>query len=217
MARAKQFDFFTPSELAYGSSLMRRRKGRKKGGRPLTTKDTMHLVIRSTKARGAWSFRRRENAALIRKYLQRFAEKHFVKVFKVANVGNHLHLHIRIKKRLGYKPFIRAFTSAIAVGISRINEAPKAHDSMAQEVRLAESGSSGGSPIEHRIESDGFTNAARTRLKFFDLRPFTRVIKNMRAILTLRDYLRINELEGAGFHRGNARLIVAWESRWRGA
>lgn len=158
----------------------------------------MHLVIRSSKARGTWSFRRRENAALISKYLKCFADKHFIRVYKIANVGNHLHLHIRIQKRFGYKPFIQAFTSAVAVGITRVNHS--VNDSEQDQHPPA-----------------GKLGAKKQRLKFFDLRPFTRVIKSMRGYLTLRDYIRINELEGEGVDRGYARLTVAWESRWRGA
>lgn len=194
--RSRQLSFFPPAARAYGGALMSTRKGRPKGGRPLSTKETMHLVIRSTKARGAWSFRKPQNATLITKALKRFSQKHFVKVFKIANVGNHLHLHIRVHKRFGYTAFIRAFTSTIAVGITRAND---------RQMGSALATKPPDKPV------------ARTRLKFFDLRPFTRIIQSHRAFLTVRDYLRINELEGAGVYRGNARLVVAWESRWRGA
>lgn len=45
------------------------------------------------------------------------------------------------------------------------------------------------------------------KLKFWDYRPFTRVIKSLRAFLSLRDYIQINELEGFGLKRNEARFI----------
>ncbi len=46
------------------------------------------------------------------------------------------------------------------------------------------------------------------RLNFWDSRPFTRVVMSYRAFLNLRDYIRINVLEGHGVKRGQARMIV---------
>ena len=48
------------------------------------------------------------------------------------------------------------------------------------------------------------------KLKFWDYRPFTRVVKGYRALLTLKDYLQINRLEGFGYNRSQARFLIEW-------
>jgi hypothetical protein len=90
----------------------------------------------------------------------------------MANVGNHLHLHVKLSNRRGYAPFIRALTGAIAMLVS-------------------------GARRDHGIEG-----------KFWDYRPFTRVIVSLKAFLNLRDYIAINRLEGFGYRRDDARMII---------
>jgi len=45
-----------------------------------------------------------------------------------------------------------------------------------------------------------------------------RIVKSFRAWLNLKDYIRINQLEGYGYSRQQARFFVAWDlaSRPRG-
>ena len=174
MPGPKQLDFFSPGERVYGGTLMKSRKGRKKGGRPLAPLKSMHLVLRSTKATGKMSFRYKDNPALIKRLVKKYSERFRVKILSVANVGNHLHLHVKILNRTSYAYFIRALTGAIAMGISG----------------------------RHR-----WSNAAE-KLRFWDYRPFTRVIEHYRAYLALKDYIKINALEGLGVSRLEARLIV---------
>ncbi|MGE0764803.1 MAG: hypothetical protein AB7N80_16135, partial [Bdellovibrionales bacterium] len=44
--------------------------------------------------------------------------------------------------------------------------------------------------------------------RFWDYRPFSRVVRGLRAYLSLKDYDEINELEGLGAPRGEALLLV---------
>ena len=53
-------------------------------------------------------------------------------------------------------------------------------------------------------------------IKFWDYRPFTRVVVGYRAFLAMRDYIRINQMEGLGHDRAHARLVINEFSR-RGA
>jgi len=122
-----------------------------------------------------WSFSRKLNAKKINEIITKFARRHHVRVISAANVGNHLHLHIQLLKRMTYKAFIRAITSAIAMAITGVSRWSKR------------------------------TN----KIKFWDYRPFTRVIRGFRALLTVRDYIAINQLEGVGVGRVEARFIVA--------
>ena len=139
----------------------------------------MHLVLRSTRARGEWSFRRPKNERRIRQLADRFARRYGVRVLSLANVGNHLHFHVKLSNRHLYRPFIRALTGAIAMAVT---------------------GASRWKPLEG---------------KFWDYRPFTRIIQSFRGFLNLRDYIRINQLEGAGVERIEARWIV--KHAWRGS
>lgn len=46
------------------------------------------------------------------------------------------------------------------------------------------------------------------KTKFWDYRPFTRVVRGFKAFLTLRDYIEINRYEGFGVDRDDAREYV---------
>lgn len=172
----KQLQLLKPESKSYGGLLRNRRKGR--GARPISTKESMHLVLRSSKAKGDWSFRKKANAEKVEFILKKFSKKYAVRILSIANVGNHIHLHIQLIKRLTYKPFIRAVTAAIAMAITGVSRWSK----------------------------------SKTQIKFWDYRPFTRVVRGWRAVLGLRDYIVINQLEGIGTHRIAARFILA--SRW---
>ncbi len=102
----------------------------------------------------------------------------------IANVGNHIHIHLKLSSRFTYNGFIRAITGGIAVAI------------------LGKRGGGVGTG-ESRDEAR----------RFWDRRPFTRVVVSLRAILNLRDYIRMNELEGLGFSRTETRQMVPIETR----
>lgn len=172
--RKSQLSFFKASNKSYGGELLKTRRGRA-SGRVLDTKNSMHLVLRSSKARGSWSFLRPENAVRIRGILAKFSGRYGVRILSLANVGNHLHLQIQLTRRASYRPFIRAVTGAIAMAITGVNR---------------------------------WTQNPGEKLKFWDLRPFTRVLQGYRSVLNLRDYLAINRLEGMGIPRLRAESLV---------
>src|SRR5262245_54273680 len=113
----KQMKLLKNQKSSYGGDLLKTRKGRAQG-RPLATRSTMHLVLRSTKATGEWSFRRGKNPGHIQRVVKKFSDKYGVRVLSLANVGNHLHFHIQLSSRHTYAPFIRAVTAAIAMVVS---------------------------------------------------------------------------------------------------
>jgi REP element-mobilizing transposase RayT len=108
----KQQEFFPKSKSEHGGSLMNARKRR----RPLSVKHTMHLVLRSTQARSGWSLKRHQKS--IDQILKKFANKYSIDIINYANVGNHLHLHVKLRTRDSYKPFIRAITAAIVMAVT---------------------------------------------------------------------------------------------------
>lgn len=192
----RQLKLLKNTNLAYGGSLRNKRKGR--GSRPLATKHEIHLVLRSSKAKGAWSFLLPKNRKIIDKILNKFASKYGIKIVSLANVGNHLHSRIQLTSLLTYKPFIRAITSAIATAITGSNlwRVKGAAVKASSHVTLVQD------------NADKSMKASKENARFWDYRPFTRVIVGYRNLLNLRKYIRINQLEGGGFDRETAQYIV---------
>jgi len=147
----------------------------------------MHLVMRSSKARGEWSFFKPKHKARISAIITKHARKNRVRIQSLANVGNHLHLHIQLLRYHNYKAFIRAVTGAIALAV------------MGGRRRL--------SNMKTKIKS----NVKKYTERFWDYRPFTIFINTFRHKLHMRDYMKINQLEGIGYHRLSARLLLAYE------
>ena len=101
-------------------------RGSRKRKRPIGVRSSMHLVLRSSKAKGRWSFRNFETE--IHEILVKFSRKNHIQILSAANVGNHLHLHIQVRRRDLFRAFIRAVTSAIMMkvtGFSRWKPSPE--------------------------------------------------------------------------------------------
>ena len=97
-------------QMAFGGTQMG--KSNPKTARTVNSKQGLHIVLRSRHARGARSFlaRAREIEAL----LKDVGTKTGVKVYRVANAGNHLHLLVKFLNRRALRRFLRAVTGIIA-------------------------------------------------------------------------------------------------------
>ena len=82
--------------------------------RPLSRKDFIHLILKSEKAKGGLSFLKRENDIAIRDILRMKAHKFGVSISDFANVGNHLHIRIKVQSRESFQKFLKAVTCLIA-------------------------------------------------------------------------------------------------------
>src|SRR3954454_7748880 len=87
-------------------------RGRRKAERPVSTRRPMHIVMASDRARGAWSLRRHDSA--VRAVLRTAARRHGIRVYEFANVGSHLHLLVRARRREAFQGFLRAFAGLVA-------------------------------------------------------------------------------------------------------
>lgn len=165
--RTKQYllsDEFTVAK-EFGGSLLK--KSHAKKPRPISTKNSMHLTLRSSQAKGEKSFlASQKRRLLIDKKIREVANKFGVSVYKIAIVGNHIHILLRATYRRGFVSFLRSITGVIA----RI-------------VLGAERG---------RAKLAG---AAR----FWDQRPWTRVIAWMRDFANVKKYVQQNFNEAMGF------------------
>jgi REP element-mobilizing transposase RayT len=90
-------------------------KSHAKKSRPIAVKKTMHLTLRSSKAKGDRSFRYDKNRIQkIDKVVKTQARKFGVEIYRFANVGNHLHLLVRASYRRGFISFLRSISGIIA-------------------------------------------------------------------------------------------------------
>ena len=170
----KQAEFMNQKyPLQYGGIL--RNKAKNRGARPLSSKDTLHLVMRSSQAKKDYSFRNPKHFAKLGLLIQNFSKTKGVQILSLANVGNHLHLQIKITNRTLYKAWIRGLSSAIAMLIAG---------------------------------QKGLADLKKQNKKFWDYRPFTRVVRSFRAFLNLKDYIEINQLEGVGVNRIQATILI---------
>jgi REP element-mobilizing transposase RayT len=88
------------------------RRGRRKLERPVSTRRPMHVVLSSRRAEGPWSMRKHQRA--VREALRDMARRFGVRIYDFANVGSHLHLLIRTRRRETFQAFLRSFAGIVA-------------------------------------------------------------------------------------------------------
>lgn len=112
------FDYFQTQKVRqrYGRTSHggTKTKGHRKLERPLSTKKWIHLVLKSEKAKQNMSFLMPKNKIYIESIVQKKAKKFGVVIADFANVGNHLHLKIKISSRENFQKFLKAITALIA-------------------------------------------------------------------------------------------------------
>jgi hypothetical protein len=121
MPRAAQTNIFDHADL----SSTKKRYGRTKHGgttsvghrkleRPLNTRRWHHLVLKSDKAVGKMSFLSFKNKPMVEGILYGKAKKFGVVIGDLANVGNHIHLKVRITTRGNFQKYLKSVTTLIA-------------------------------------------------------------------------------------------------------
>lgn len=186
---------------AHGGVLRKRRAGR--GARRVSTRYSMHLVLRSSQARGEWSLARPEHRLMIDRVLAKHAARFHVHLLGTGNAGNHLHIRAQFSRRKLYIKFIRAVTGEIALKIKRSARATRA----SRAVWAVQAAHSVGNKTIHH----GRSTPTQSR-SFWDHRPFSSIVAGARYVARLTDYIKINHLEGHGFPRAFCRLVV---KKWR--
>ncbi len=93
-------------------------KGRRKKPRPIAAKRSMHIVLRSSHAVGAWSFLSPRHAPFVRALVPLLAKRFGVVVYESANVGNHIHLLVRPRSRDSLKHFLMSLAGRIAMRVT---------------------------------------------------------------------------------------------------
>lgn len=105
----KQQAFKIPkANPAFGGTLL---KGNAKTKRPLDTKKPLHLVLRSEHPT---SLRNPKVFGNVNLQVKITAEKYGFRIYEFANVGDHLHVLMRVTNRHLWAKFIREVTGRIA-------------------------------------------------------------------------------------------------------
>lgn len=149
-------------------------RGKRKERRPFDPKQALHVVLRSSKARGELSMLHPRNSGHVRELLERLKKRWGISVYRYANVGNHLHLLIRAKSRASWQGFIRELSGGIAMIVT---------------------GSKKGNALERSKAKDLPESAKRG---FWDHLVFTRIVAFGRDFKGVADYVCTNLWEGLG-------------------
>ena len=156
----------------FGGSLI---NGHPRVARPISTKRAMHIVMRSSMAKGSRSFLQPARAKRLSLLVKKLGKEKGVKVYRFANSGNHLHLLIQPSSRQAYLHFVRAFSGLVA-RVTLGKERGKALTSEELKKKLKE--------------------ASKT---FWDARPFSRIVEWGREFKIVSGYVEQNALEALGF------------------
>ena len=182
MGHAGQSSFFKSTQFhcQHGGELRRRRAGR--GKRPLSTKDSLHVVFKMNRESHRPGLRHRRSYALSMRVIGRYARRFFIKIIQLSIQGDHIHLLIRAQKTSHYHHFFRVVAGQIAQGLlPRVTDTPGAD----------QKGANGPAKT-------GAKTGVTTKIKFWTYRPFSRVVKSWTAEKVVRNYIQLNEREARG-------------------
>jgi len=98
------------SRFAFGASLLKGSHPKK--ARPFRARLPLHIVLRSSTAKGARSLLRFDHE--IEVLLEEQARRHHVKIYGAANAGNHLHLVVQAASKEHLAAFLKAISGRIA-------------------------------------------------------------------------------------------------------
>lgn len=93
-------------------------RGKRKTARPFVPKTSLHVVLKSKRAKGLWSMKHRKHESKITSMVYVYAARFRVHVYRFANVGNHLHLLVKAQDRKDLADFLRVLAGRIAVTVS---------------------------------------------------------------------------------------------------
>ncbi len=162
-------------EAAFGGSLLKGSNPKKKR----TFKNTLplHIVLRSEHAKGKNSLLKWNKE--IDSILELFAQRQGIRIYGAANAGNHLHLVVQAPSRDRLSNFLRAISGRIAQLVLE-----KAEFDQVKGHRVVNAGS-------EQKDLDG----ANIKMRFWDARPWSRLVTWGREFNSVLRYLGINSTE----------------------
>jgi len=109
--KPKQLTMIPDSKKVFGGALI---KGNPKGQRPLSSKTPLHLVLKANRGFGARSMLHPDHVKKVNACVRKQAEATGIRLYHFVNMGNHLHLVVKIQDRRRFRKFIRAISGLIA-------------------------------------------------------------------------------------------------------
>ena len=210
MKKTKQLTLFpNQTKKFFGGALLYKKR---KSKRPLSKKDSIHLVLRSEWAMGSNSFLAKRNHQAIKSILLRFSKKFGVKIYQQAINSNHVHLLLGITNRALYKAFIKAVSGQIA-------SHTMAQQSFKVFITAHKKKTTGdGSKAADQAKSAQYQNPSGIRSThqnpegFWQFRPFSRIVNWGKDFKCCVSYLKQNILEAFGFVNYKFRInyYTAW-------
>lgn len=186
MKKPKQLHLFKTDLRFFGGRLLH---GKRRTARPLSSKEPLHIVMRSSWAHGAHSFLRPRNKNEIQRLIIITAKKYEITVYQRALAGNHLHLVVRAPHRRNYKTFVRVLSSRIASHVM--------HNQSFQVFRRYVLRQEPGDPSSQSHQA--ITEPQGLEQQFWQFRPWSRVLSWGRDYRTCCAYVVQNTLEALGF------------------
>ena len=149
--------------------------GKRRSRRPLSTKEPLHLTLRSERAQGGRCLLR--HRPLIEGTIQKASRRFCVRVYEQAICSNHLHLLVYGKSRQDLQNFFRVLAGHIAQAILR-------------EFPL--------SPRERGGAPEGKAGHPKNQRHFWALLLYSRVLTWGREFISVKRYIIQNILEALG-------------------
>ncbi len=182
--RNSQLAFFKPSRRFFGGRLLHRKR---RTHRPLSSKESIHLVLRtswigcgSPGQQRSNAITSRQNKAAIQEILNQRSRQFGVRIYRRALQSNHIHLILKITNRDLYKKFVRTISGLIASQVMKN-----------QSFEVFKNSLAGDAPRTTEIQGLG--------QHFWQFRPFSRLVTWGRDFKTCCGYLELNQLEALGF------------------
>ena len=198
---AKQLILFKHmSKTFFGGKLLYKKR---KSKRPLAYKRALHVVLRSSWAGGPYSFLRPKNRVFIEKLLVQTAVRFRVKLYRKAIAGNHLHLIILCSDKDSYHGFISVVSGRLASHVMNYQsfknfiKVLNAENTKSTTAGGACTADASGAPTQAAGRES--TEVFGTDQKFFNFRPFTRILNWGKDFTASCRYIKRNILEALGF------------------
>jgi REP element-mobilizing transposase RayT len=112
----RQLKFFRRDKIFFGGGL---RCTHPTKARPFSKKCDIHVVIKSSYAKGELSFLKAYNRKEIQVIIEKYAKRFYITLKRSVNVGNHIHLLIHAQTAEMLRRFLRAITAMIARHVTR--------------------------------------------------------------------------------------------------
>ncbi len=192
--------------LNFGGSLLK--NSHAKSERVLDSKKPIHLVVRSTQAKGRKSFL--YSGQKIESTIRRHAKNKGVRIYEMANGGNHIHIIMRIpKQRSLYAAFVRGFTGELARMMTGAKKGKKTFSKVSRDLGSPARKGRPSNQLDTSIASKNAQNNTPTR--FWDHKPFTRILSSWgKDFVGLRKYLQTNNCETIlGMRRTSSRNMLS--------